>query len=348
MFKKNLILLFIFFSFFDCFSNETTFNLYFDNLNPRYQKTFYNQFSSLIVKNGQIVDSSSPYVISANFNIISEEVSSSIPIVYMVNIEISIVFGDVVNGKKLNSFTKIVKGAGKNLDTSIMSAVKNFLRDRKTINDFILKSSDNIISYYNQNCFSITKKVNGLVGSKNFDEAIKVWSFVPVKTECYQKNQNLSSIILNQKLLYECNNRIVKSKILLQEKKFLESKKNLLLISKDSQCYGQSTSLLSEIEGVHCSDFLSKAKAEYGKQNFLKSLDLLSSISINMKCFDEASNLIEKISTQIDNIKIQEAEQRRKKIERDFEIQKLEKEVMLEIAKNTKFEYNYDVISLWY
>ena len=57
MFKKNLILLFIFFSFFDCFSKETTFNLYFDNLNPRYQKTFYNQFSSLIVKNGQIVDS---------------------------------------------------------------------------------------------------------------------------------------------------------------------------------------------------------------------------------------------------------------------------------------------------
>jgi len=336
------------FSFFDCFSNEATFNVYFENLGPRYQKTFTNQFSSLIVKNGHIVDNNSPYVISGNFNIISEEVSSSIPIVYMVNIEISIVFGDIVNGKKFNSFTKTVKGAGKNLDNAVVSAIGSFFRDRKTVNDFIINSGDNLINYYNQNCLFMTEKVNRLISSKNFNEAIKTWSFVPAKTECFLKNQNFSSKILKQKLLYECANRIAKAKILLEEKNFLESKKILLLISQQSQCYEQSRNLISEIETLHCSDFLSKAKAEYAKQNFIKSLDLLASISSNMKCFNEANNLIENISTKIENIKIKEAEQKRKKIERDFQLEKLERESMLEIAKNTKFEYNYDVISVWY
>ena len=329
------------------FSTEVPINIYFENVSDMYIRNIIeNRFSNILVKNNSYVDENSPYVLSGNYNITDETITSTRPVLYYSEIEFNIVLGNLITNQKILVFNKTIKGIGKNKDQSIKNTLFNFFKD-KNLDKFVKNCKIEILNSYQNNCEFFLQKVKDFENQGDLKKSLLLVNYSPeFEKDCEEvlikKKTELIIKIKDQ----ECSKILRESESLLLKEEFIQSKLKILSISSGMRCYSKSKDMLNTINLKLCSKYLQESKIEFSKNNFIKSLNLLKNITSELPCFNESNILLEKISKEIDEelkrIYVNEKDQ----IEKSFELSKLNLEKEIETVKNTS--YNYHIISTWY
>lgn len=170
------------------------------------------KLSSIATSNGLSGGSSPRFIITANINVLTKDITPTAPPMTAVTLEVTLCIGDGIDGTKFASNSITVKGVGTNENKAYIEAVKQIKPADPTIQAFVDKGKTKIMEYYNSKCDFIIKEAQTLAGQNQQDEAIYRLTSVPdVCKACYDKCMAAVAPIYKQKIDRECKLKLAEA-----------------------------------------------------------------------------------------------------------------------------------------
>ena len=145
-----------------------------------------NKLARIITENG-ISDNifNSRFIITPNINVLTKNVTGTAPSMVVLNLDLTLYIGDGIAGNLFSSESISLKGVGTNENKAYISALKRVNPNNQNIKNFISKSKQKIVAYYNENCKLMINRAQNLEAQNNFEEALFVLSSVPESSSCF-------------------------------------------------------------------------------------------------------------------------------------------------------------------
>lgn len=123
--------------------------------------------------------------------VLDKEILGTAPTKVILNLELSLLVGDIEkgNGNVFQTEFVTLKGIGQNEQKAYMSAIKTLRPKNPKIIDFLDSTKKEIIAYYEQHCDEVKKKANSLKAQDEMEEAVITLANIPISTHCYAKNE---------------------------------------------------------------------------------------------------------------------------------------------------------------
>lgn len=270
-----------------------------EGLTSSSERVLVNKLRQICTKNGLAGEGyEQRYVIAPDIAVLSKDITPTAPPMIAYTLEVTLYIGDAVNGTIFFSYTKELKGVGKNETKAYLAALKRINPSSLEIKEFIEKGKKGIIDYYNTQCESILSEANVMSQRKEFEKALDLLLTIPnVCEECYKKSQSLSVEIYKAQMDEECVEFIQAAKEAKTNSDWDLASQYLYLILPDTKCYDEAQELIKEIEGNICYVAVSKAKAAWAIHDLEGTNYWLSKVSPDSKCQKEANSLLEEIKT---------------------------------------------------
>jgi len=176
------------------------------NLTDEAKNLLTNKINEITSKSGMGGASySSRFIITPAVNELSKDITTSEPIIYQYELQITLIIGDGIEGTKFSSLSFIVKGNGYSETKAYIAALKQIKPGDEKFKTFINEAKEKITSYYQSQCDFIIKDAQALAGQNKFDEAMYKLCEVPtVCKECYDKCMDKVSEVYKEKINREC------------------------------------------------------------------------------------------------------------------------------------------------
>lgn len=153
------------------------------------------------------------FVLTAKVDIIQKNVTQTYPARISEKMNITLMVGDIVENKLYASATLQVAGIGTNDNKAFINAFSNIGDDNPKIQKFLSDAKKKIKEYYTSQCPTIIRKVQRLVATQAYDEAIFLLASVPdVCKDCFTQCQQQAGVVYKQKIDAESTILLEKAK----------------------------------------------------------------------------------------------------------------------------------------
>lgn len=184
------------------------------DLTPTAQEALKTRLERIVTKAGLGGSSyDNRFIMTAKIVELDKEVSSTTPVVYFYNLEITLLIGDAVEGTLFSSQVIETKGSGNSETKAYMAAIKKIKDQDPKYTAFIDQAKTKIIEYFNAKCDFILKEAQSLVGQNEYQAAIATLSSIPeVCKDCYDKAMDAIGPIYQQQIDRQCKLDIAEAK----------------------------------------------------------------------------------------------------------------------------------------
>lgn len=173
-----------------------------DQMPEAARSSLANKLSQIVTQNGLGGKASNErFIITANVNIISKELTATAPPLQAYVLDITLYIGDGIAGTKFSSVSTQVKGIGESETKAYISALKNLKTTDPKYQAFIETGKTKIVEYYNSKCDFLINEAKATASQNKFEEAIYKLTEVPeVCKDCYDKCMKEIAVIYQQKI----------------------------------------------------------------------------------------------------------------------------------------------------
>jgi hypothetical protein len=212
-----------------------------------------NKLSQIVTQNGLGGKASNErFIITANINVISKELTASAPPLQAFVLDITLYIGDGIDGTKFSSVSTEVKGIGESETKAYISALKSLKTTDPKYQSFIEKGKTKIIEYYNSKCDFIIKDAQKFSSQNKCEEAIfKLTSVPEVCKSCYEKCMDAIAPIYKQQIDRECKLKLAEATNIWSANQTVDAAnqagKILSKIEPGASCFGEVKTLSNAI-----------------------------------------------------------------------------------------------------
>lgn len=143
------------------------------------------------------------FVIVPELNLISEDVTASIPQKTSLKASITFFVGDGVSGSLFGSMDVEVTGIGNNHESALYSAIRKIPTNNKNLRRLIDECKQRIVEYYNNVAPMLIKEATGYMANRDYESTLSKLSVIPALCKDYDKAQ---------KLIVQCGKKILEKK----------------------------------------------------------------------------------------------------------------------------------------
>jgi hypothetical protein len=206
------IILFLFFTYNNINAQEINSNLVLKpfiiesslKLSDNNKENLENKLTTILEKNNYLSGGNTRFLFAVKINLTDKQITSTIPSQIILKANMNLFVGDGIDGIKYNNISLNLRGVGGNEEKAIQDLLKNIDVNNKLFHDFISKSNENLLNYYNINCEYLIKKTQSLIDQNKFEEAIFILAQVPENCkDCYNQSSELTKTFYNKKIDYE-------------------------------------------------------------------------------------------------------------------------------------------------
>jgi hypothetical protein len=195
---------------------------------------------------------SSRFIITANVDIVSKEITPTAPAQHMYTLEVSYYIGDAVTGTKFSSCSKSYVGVAPSEIKAYKDALSQIKPNEPIFKQFINDGKTKIIEYYNSKCDFILKEAEMLSSKNDFDAAISTLTSIPeVCKDCYDKAMSAVAPIYKKYIDRQCKASLMEAKNAWnqsQDASGASSASNYLgQIDPNASCYAEAIALTNTI-----------------------------------------------------------------------------------------------------
>lgn len=165
-------------------------------------RSLETKLQSVLTANGYVDNGyAERFVLTAIVDVTQKEVTPTTPARISEKMDITLMVGDVVENKIYASVTIQAAGIGTNGNKTFINAFRSINSENPRIQQMLNEAKEKIIEYYTNQCPIIIRKVQGLVATQAFDEAIFLLISVPdVCRDCFTQCQRQAGVVYQQKI----------------------------------------------------------------------------------------------------------------------------------------------------
>lgn len=224
-----------------------------DNIPVSAISLLQNKMQQVAANNGLSAVSFSPrFVITANLNVITQNVVAGPPTMTAMNIDVTFYIADYNTKTVFSSRTTSLKAVGTNINKAYINGINGIDINSKELKSFVEEGKSKIIAFYNDRCDFILQESKALASQKQHQEAIFLLMSVPdVCKDCYIKATNAVEPIFKSYLDDLCNKNLAAARAvwIANPNSYGANEIAGLLaeILPDANCYGDAQKLVSDI-----------------------------------------------------------------------------------------------------
>jgi hypothetical protein len=271
-----------------------------NNLMPEAKNILLTKLNEITTKNGIGANSiSNRFIITANVIELTKDISTTIPLIYSYNLQVTFFIGDGIEGTKFASHSVELKGAGNSEIKAYLSTLKNIKPTDEQYKKFIDEGKNKIIEYYNTKCDFILKEAKMFESKNEFESAISILLTVPeVCKDCFDKCMDAIGPIYQKHIDMICKKDFMEAttqwNLTQDHNAAINASKFLINIDPLSTCYEDAKKLnekistrLKEIDQREWDFQLKQQQAEIDLQN--RSMNLKEQEQIENNAIRKAS-----------------------------------------------------------
>jgi hypothetical protein len=210
------------------------------------------KLSSIATQNGMTGGNSPRFIITANLNVLTKDITPTAPPMTAVTLEVTLCIGDGINGTKFASTSINVKGVGSNENKAYIEAVKQIRPDNAAIQSFVTNGKNKVIEYYNTQCDFIIKTAETAASVGNYEEALYQLTSVPdVCKTCFDKCMTAAGPMYKKYLDKQCKVLLSQARNAWNASQNVDganaASEYLGQIDPDAACYKDAVALQKEI-----------------------------------------------------------------------------------------------------
>ena len=211
-----------------------------------------NKLSQIATQNGIAGNIPQRFIITANVNIVSKDITSTASPMHALTLETMFYIGDGVDGTLFSTTSVSSKGVGETEDKAFISALKSIKPSAPEFSRFIASGKRKIIEYYNANGEMYITKARTLAKAERFDDAIYMLMCIPdVCKDVYDKAMDEVSVIYNAKINSESSKYLAEARAIWNAGMDYGSAQRagrlLAMVHPDASCYKSAVALSREI-----------------------------------------------------------------------------------------------------
>lgn len=199
------------------------------------------------------------FVLTTHISTLTKDIIAGPPNMVAQKGEIRFFIGDGINNVSFSTISIPFKGVSTNENKALIEGFKNIKTKSNELENFIKEGKEKMISYYESQCEFILKTAETAARQNNYDKAIYELTAVPtVSKMCFTQCQNSLSIYFQQKIDFECQQKITQAKALWAASQNATQAKEissiLMSIHPASSCIEESKNLLKTIQSKIAAD----------------------------------------------------------------------------------------------
>lgn len=164
-----------------------------DNIPAEAAKQLEIKLSQLVTARGVAeVDHANRFVITSKASIATKDIVPGPPAMVSMNINFTIMIGDIIENKVYESVTVSTTGAGINENKAFIAAIKNVKPKSPELVAFLSNAKQEIVEYYATRCSLIKQEAECEAAAHNFEKAIYMLMQVPDVCDCAGECQTLA------------------------------------------------------------------------------------------------------------------------------------------------------------
>jgi hypothetical protein len=211
-----------------------------------------DRLNSAIVKVGFGGEGSNPrFIIGPSISMLSQNITSTAPTLYSNTYEINFMVVDVVTQTIFNSYTVEFKGVGASPEKAFINGFRKVKLEDQGFFDFLKKSEEKIISFFDENCTSFIQQSDAEAGMRNFDNAYAIISSIPIECKsCFEKIKDKKLKYFQGSLNLQCNELLMSMRAELGKYNDpsasgfnAEAMSYYAMIDRQSSCYKEAQSV---------------------------------------------------------------------------------------------------------
>jgi len=173
-----------------------------------------DRLNSAITKIGFGGEGSNPrFVIGPSISLLTSDVTSTAPTKYANTYEINFMVVDMVSETIFTSYKTEFKGVGDSPEKAFISGIRNISYETSEFMDFLKRSENKILAYFEANCSSLLIEAEAEAGIRNYDNAFALLNSVPKESKsCFEQVQLKKSEYFQLSLNTKCNELLAKMK----------------------------------------------------------------------------------------------------------------------------------------
>ena len=156
--------------------------------NREVSKQLLNKMNTVLTKQGLAGSKNQRFIITANADILSEDIVVTTKEMYQYQLEVHFIIGDGIDGIKFATASQTVQGLGETKAAAYLQAIRKIKPSDPTFQNMVNEAKVKIIEYYNSKCDFIMSEAKTLAQKQESDAAIyKLMSVPDVCKDCYDK-----------------------------------------------------------------------------------------------------------------------------------------------------------------
>ena len=156
--------------------------------NHEVSKQLRNKMNAILTKQGLAGSKNQRFIITANADILSEDVVVTTKEMYQYQLEVHFIIGDGIDGIKFATASQTVQGLGETKAAAYLQAIRKIKPSDPAFQNMVNEAKTKIIEYYNSKCDFIISEAKTLADKQDYDAAIyKLMSVPDVCKDCYDK-----------------------------------------------------------------------------------------------------------------------------------------------------------------
>lgn len=141
------------------------------------------------------------FIITANVNVLTQDITPTAPPMHAYTLEITFYIGDGIDGTLFSNTSVTVKGVGETQDKAFIAALKNINVKDPAFAALTSTGKTRILEYYNTQCDMILGKAESMAKMQQYDESIFTLMAIPeVCKECYDKAMAATATVYQSKI----------------------------------------------------------------------------------------------------------------------------------------------------
>lgn len=163
-----------------------------NNISNSAAEMLYNRLNQAVSLNGMAsTDNSNKFLLIPSVTVISIDPTTTMPIQYMAEIEISLFLVD--NSRKLLISQEIItkKGVADDERNAVVEAIKSLKGRDPKLKKLIVNGKNKIIEYYNTECDKVMETISTYLEMEMYDEALNELNAIPqidAELDCYKNS----------------------------------------------------------------------------------------------------------------------------------------------------------------
>lgn len=168
--------------------------------------------------------------------------------IHTSDIQFNFVCTNLATSTTFASCVVTVRGEGFSDDDAIKNAISKLSAQDKRLTDFVNKSKDKIIDYYQHNLNSVISRARTFANIQQYGEGLALLFSCPATISGYTKVNNEITTIYRQYQTQECNNVIQKARAEFSNGNFDAAVEYLQQIDMTSSCATEAKQLCTQIK----------------------------------------------------------------------------------------------------